>query len=64
MKGQFVYVVLGYEKQDNESFNKEVYGVYSTEELAKECAACILKELKFLSGCEIERVQLDEFGYR
>lgn len=64
MKGQFVYVVLGYEKQDNNNFNKEIYGVYSTEELAKECISYILQELEFVSDCEIEQVQLDEFGYR
>lgn len=60
----FVWVVNGFEKMDNDSFNKEVYGVFSTEELADECASCITEELGFLSHCEIERVLLDEFGYR
>lgn len=60
----FVWVVLGYEKQDNDSFNKEIYGVYSTEDLAKECMGYITEELEFIDHAEIERVLLDEFGYR
>ena len=59
-----VYVVIGYEKEDNDSFNKEVYGVYSTENLAEECVAYITNELEFISHCEIEPVLLDEFGYK
>ena len=60
-----VYVVLGFQKlYDNDSLEKDVYGVFSSEELAQECANTITEELDFLSHCEIEGVLLDEFGYR
>ena len=60
----FVWVVIGVEEHEKGIFNKEVYGVYSTEELAEECVSYINEELDFLNHCEIERVLLDEFGYR
>lgn len=64
MNEVFVWVVLGYEKQDNDSLNKEIYGVYSTEDLANECVEYITKELEYIDHAEIERVLLDEFGFR
>lgn len=60
----YVYVVIGYEKQDNDNFSKDIYGVFSTEDLANECVGYITEELEFLSHCEIEPVLLDEFGYK
>lgn len=60
-----VYVVLGFQdKCDNESLDKDIYGVFSTEELAVECVEHICEELEFLDHCEIESVELDEFGYK
>ena len=56
--------MLGFEKLDDDNFDKQIYGVFSTEELAKECISYITDELEFLSYCEIECVLLDEFGYR
>ena len=64
MNDVFIYVVLGFEKLDDDNFDKQIYGVFSTEELAKECISYITEELEFLSYCEIECVLLDEFGYR
>ena len=61
---QFVYVVIGVEEHEKGIFNNEVYGVYSTEELAKECISYITEELEYINHCEIERVLLDEFGYK
>ena len=59
-----IYIVIGYEKQENGSFNKEVYGAFSCEKLANECAETITEELEFLDHCEIEVVMIDEFGYK
>lgn len=64
MENQFVYVVIGIEEHEKGIYNKEVYGVYSTEELAMECISYITAELEFLNHCEIERVLIDEFGYK
>ena len=59
-----VYVVIGVEEHEKDIFNKEVYGVFSTKELAKECIQYITEELEFLNHCEIEEVLVDEFGYK
>ena len=61
---QFVYVVIGVEEHEEGIFDNEVYGVYSTEELAKECISYITEELKFLNHCEILEVKIDEFGWK
>lgn len=60
-----VYVVLGFQNiYDNDSLEKDIYGVFSSEELANECVNTIIEELEYLDHCEIEVVELDEFGYR
>lgn len=61
---QVVYVVVGVEEHEKGIFNKEVYGVFSTEELANECIAYITSELEYINHCEIETMNIDEFGYR
>lgn len=61
---QFVYVVIGVEEHEKGILNNEVYGVFSTEELAEECVSYLTEELEYLNHCEIERVLLDEFGYK
>ena len=61
---QKVYVVVGIEEHEKDIFNKEVYGVFSTEELANECISYLMEELEFLNHCEIEPVLIDEFGYK
>lgn len=61
-----VHVVLGYSDL-NGNGNIEcdgVYGVFSTEVLAKECEKTLLEELEYLDHCEIEEVLLDEFGHK
>lgn len=60
---KLIYVVIGYQKVDDRCYS-DIYGVFSTEELALECVRTITEELDFLSHCEIEGVPLDEFGYR
>ena len=62
--GSKIYVVVGVEEHNEGLSNKEVYGVFSTEELAEECISYISKELEFLNHCEIETIEIDEFGYR
>lgn len=60
-----VYVVLGFQNiYDNDSLEKDIYGVFSSEELANECVNTITEELEYLDHCEIESVELDEFGYK
>lgn len=60
-----VYVVLGFQNiYDNDALEKDIYGVFSSEELADECIHTISEELEYLDHCEIETVELDEFGYR
>lgn len=59
-----MYVVIGYQKMDDGHYHSDIYGVFSTDELAVECAGYITEELEFLSHVEIEEVPLDEFGYR
>ena len=61
---QVVYVVVGVEEHEKGVFKKEVYGVFSTEELADECISYITSELEYLNHCEIEPISIDEFGYR
>ena len=60
----FVYVVVGVEEHEQGIFNNEVYGVFSTEELAQECVGYITEELEFINHCEIIRVRVDEFGFK
>lgn len=61
-----VYVVLGfYDKNENGNIEcDDVYGVFSTEELALECVGYLKEELEYLNHCEIREVELDEFGYK
>lgn len=59
-----VYVVVGYENHDNGGLDPEVYGVFSTEELAQECADEIKEMLEYIDHCEILHVLVDEFGYK
>lgn len=61
---KYVYVVVGVEEHEKGILNKEVYGVFSTEDLALECVGYITEELEFLNHAEIEPVLLDEFGYK
>ena len=61
-----VYVVLGYQDlcQNGHVECDGVYGVFSTEELAKECIGYLKEELEYMNHFEIEEVNLDEFGYK
>ena len=61
-----VYVVLGYQDlcQNRNIECDGVYGVFSTEELARECVGYLIKELEYMNHFEIEEVNLDEFGYK
>lgn len=60
---QKVYVVFGYD-EDNGTPNTDIYGVFSTEELADECISYLMEELEYLICCYIEEVELDAFGHR
>lgn len=55
-----VYVVTGTE----DHMSDDVYGVFSTRELAEECRLTIEEELEDLVGTYIEEVELDAFGHR
>ena len=61
-----VYVVLGYwDVNGNGTIEcDDVYGVFSTEELAQECVEYLMEELEYLNHCEIREVPVDEFGYK
>ena len=61
-----VYVVLGYQDlcQIGNIECDGVYGVFSTEELARECVGYLTEELEYMNHFEIEEVNLDEFGYK
>lgn len=59
-----LYVVIGYEDVcDNGNYEAILYGVYSTEQLAREAAEELL-ELGNIHHYEIECPKLDEFGWR
>ena len=64
-----VYVVIGRQKKEtpvlcDEYYDDDVYGVFSTEELAEECCNTLTKELTYLECCLVEEVELDAFGHR
>ena len=61
-----VYVVLGYwDVNGNGTIEcDDVYGVFSTEELAQECVGYLMEELEYLNHCEIREVPVDEFRYK
>lgn len=42
----------------------DVYGVFSTKELAEECYEHLEEELDYLTAVFIEEVKLDAFGHR
>lgn len=42
----------------------DVYGVFSTKELAEECYEHLKEELDYLTAVFIEEVKLDAFGHR
>lgn len=51
------------ETQGNDNYESILYGVYSTEQLAREAAEELL-ELGNIHHYEIECPKLDEFGWR
>ena len=55
-----VYVVTGVDGDMSE----DLYGVFSTRELAEECMKTVLEEIDDLSFAAIEEVELDAFGHR
>lgn len=62
----FVYVLIGHDTVNHgsiEEHRSEVYGAFSTEELAME-AGDELVESGVIEYYTIEDPQLDEFGYR
>ena len=61
-----VYVVLGYQDlcENGNVECDDVYGVFSTEELALECISDLTEELEYMNHFEIREVILDEFGYK
>ena len=59
-----LYVVIGYDDVcGNGNYEAILYGVYSTEQLAREAAEELL-ELGNIHHYEIEYPKLDEFGWR
>ena len=59
-----IYALVGYsDKCNNGNFVGQIYGAFSTEELARE-AGDELKEAKIISYYEIECPKLDEFGWK
>lgn len=61
-----VYAVLGYQDLLENGYVEcdDVYGVFSTEELALECIGYLTEELEYMDHFEIREVMLDEFGYK
>lgn len=59
-----IHVLVGYSDEcNNGNFVGQVYGAFSTEELARE-AGDELKEAEMISYYEIECPKLDEFGWK
>ena len=59
-----IYVVMGYEDLcQNGNYEAVLYGVYSTEKLARECGDELVA-LGNIHHYEIERPLLDEFGWK
>ena len=60
-----IYIVLGFEDlYDNGNLEKDIYGAFSTIELAKECMHNLTEELDYVHHFGIVAVQIDEFGYK
>lgn len=63
-EGGVVYVVIGYSDVcQNGNYEGSLYGVFSTEKLAKECGDELVKS-ECISYYEIECPHIDEFGYK
>lgn len=58
-----IYIVLGHFTVDGKE-QKDIYGAFSTIDLANECVETIKVELEYLEWCEIETVPVDAFGYK
>ena len=60
----YVYIVMGYnDDNQNGSYTGQVYGAFSTEELARE-QGDELVESEVIAYYELEVPKVDEFGWR
>ena len=61
-----IYVVLGYQDvcRNGNVEIYDIYGAFSTKELAQECVGHLTEELEYIDYFEIREVKLNEFGYK